>query len=39
VVTLNAIAAVSGANGPVVPPQPTIVDVAPGTISSRLHPR
>jgi hypothetical protein len=25
--------------GPVVPPQPTIVDAAPGTISSRLHPR
>lgn len=26
-------------NSAVVPPQPTIVDAAPGTISSRLHPR
>jgi hypothetical protein len=26
-------------NGPVVPAQPTIVDAAPGQISSRLHPR
>jgi hypothetical protein len=26
-------------NSPVVPPQPTIVVAAPGTVSSRLHPR
>jgi hypothetical protein len=26
-------------SGPVVPPQPTIVDAAPGTISNRLRPR